>query len=145
MGSSKSSSWNSSRPFRCSLSQTGEPHLSIREALPPWDVPLISSHVTDLSPVNLISHQMLLRLFLIFSCYFSSLLLLLFQRFWDVFLPSKSKSFPGNAETSQFQHLICSVFSIGNKTWVYEICPNFFGTVVAEKSRNRDTLAQLCQ
>ena len=82
--------WNCFTIFRCSLFQIGEP-LPIFKALFPWIAPFIPSHVTDLLPINLISCQIVLLLFLICINYFSSLLLPLFQFFWDVLLQSKSK------------------------------------------------------
>ena len=67
-------------------------HLYFQEGLPLWNAPFISTHVTDLLPINLISWQMFLYVFFYWCQYFSSPVLLpLFQLLWDMLLPSKLK------------------------------------------------------
>ena len=61
------------------------PHRYIEEAQPLWNAPFVRTHIADLLPINLISRQMLLHLFLSCTCCSCS------NFFLGVSLPSESK------------------------------------------------------
>lgn len=73
----------------------------------------IPHHLTDLLPLNPISHKMFLQLFHFTTTYFSSSLLpqIAVIRF----------NFFFNYTFSHFNHLICLLCSTVNKIWVYDV------------------------
>ncbi len=76
-------------------------------------------------PIDLISCKLVLQLFLICTFNFSGLLLLPVQTFLECVALMKSKMsqyLAWHFKMSHFQHLICYLYSIVNKIYVYEIC-----------------------
>ncbi len=76
-------------------------------------------------PIDLISCKLVLQLFLICTFNFSGLLLLPVPTFLECVALMKSKMsqyLAWHFKMSHFQHLICYLYSIVNKIYVYEIC-----------------------
>ncbi len=115
--------WYCSTIFHCSIGGIGDP------------LPILTSErhchserlflYPVMLPIDLISCKLVLQLFLICTFNFSGLLLLPVPTFLECVALMKSKMsqyLAWHFKMSHFQHLICYLYSIVNKKYVYEIC-----------------------
>lgn len=90
------------------------------------------THGNDHLLISLINCKIFIFFPLFGTTYFSSLMLSLSQHFWDVSLLLNLKWANIFLKTMFFQvkDLICSLFSIKNKMWVYEICKSLHSAFI---------------